>query len=202
MQKEDVGAVVNLLVKAFMHTAFYGYIAPNLAERAHFLQRMFHYRVSQGFGHNQTSLAIDRGEISGAATWVPPVLTETGFLQSGISMDEALMEVPAEIRARWFGFLKILTHSKDSCVRQPYWSLSPIAVSPEMQGKGIASQLLKMKFEETDTESVPCFLSTQDAANRDIYVRYGFQTKQEDKLDHSDIITYTMIRPAASLGKE
>jgi predicted GNAT family N-acyltransferase len=102
--------------------------------------------------------------------------------------------------ARWINFYETLLAGMKKSVQQPFWSLSPIVVLPEEQGKGVGSRLLRKKLEEIGT--LPCFLATQSTVNRDIYNRYGFRTTVENRLSEpsenwleGSIVSYTMIRP-------
>jgi predicted N-acetyltransferase YhbS len=205
MSASDVEAVVAVSVEAFRHSDFYGYIAPGEEERVKFLETMFRYRTVHGLGHNETDLAEREGggKIVGAATWTPPgePLKDEQIPPLVEGMKNLLSSHSPGVVARWVSFYVILLAGMKKSVQQPFWSLSPIVVLPEEQGKGTGSKLIRKKLEEIG--AFPCFLATQSAANRDIYNRYGFRTTAEDRLsEESDscprggIISYTMIRPA------
>ncbi|MDR1375894.1 MAG: GNAT family N-acetyltransferase [Synergistaceae bacterium] len=204
MSASDVDVVVAISVKAFRHSDFYAYIAPGEEERAKFLETMFRYRVVHGLEHCETDLAEQEndGKIIGAATWSPP---EEPLKDEQIpclieKMKALLSPYSRGVAARWIDFYEILLAGMEKSVRQPFWSLSPIVVLPEKQGKGVGSRLMRKKLKEIET--LPCFLATQSTVNRDIYNRYGFHTTVENRLGEpsencpeSCVVTYTMIRP-------
>ncbi|MDR1874876.1 MAG: GNAT family N-acetyltransferase [Synergistaceae bacterium] len=202
MEISDVEAVVVVGVEAFRQSSFYRYIAPDEKERVRFLETMFRQRVVRGLAQNKTDLAVrDDGKIIGAATWVPPgePMKDEHVPQLVRGIRHLLSGYSPGVVARWIGFYEILLTSMRKSVQQPFWSLSPVVVLPEEQGKGGGSRLIRKKLEEIG--SLPCFLATQSAANRDIYGRYGFRTTVEDRLGRDngregDIVSYAMVRPA------
>jgi GNAT superfamily N-acetyltransferase len=163
---------------------------------------MFRYRIVHGLEHNETDLAEREGggKIVAAATWAPPAepLKDEQVARLLEEMRDTLAPYSPGVAARWVGFYEKLLAALRKSVQQPFWSLSPIVVLPEEQGRGIGSRLIRKKLEEIG--ALPCFLSTQSTANRDIYIRYGFRTTVEDRLDdgrsESGIVSYTMIRPS------
>jgi ribosomal protein S18 acetylase RimI-like enzyme len=200
----DVEAVVAVSVRAFRHSDCYGYIAPDEEERGKFLETMFRYRTVHGLEHNETDLAEreNDGKIIGAATWSPPgePLKDEQIPRLIEGMRTLLSSYSSGIAARWVGFYEILLAGMKKSVQQPFWSLSPIVVLPEEQGKGTGSRLMRKKLKEIS--AFPCFLATQSAVNRDIYNRYGFRTTVEDRLGEGNencpeggVISYTMVRP-------
>ncbi|KAI1874833.1 uncharacterized protein JN550_002262 [Neoarthrinium moseri] len=64
---------------------------------------------------------------------------------------------------------------------EKHYYLSTLAVTPERQGRGIGSQLLKYCLEMSDKASLPCWLIAFPASYQ-IYLRFGFE-----KVDHRDI---------------
>jgi ribosomal protein S18 acetylase RimI-like enzyme len=195
MTEQDLDAVVEITVKGFAVTDFYRYIAPDEAQRFAFLNVMFHGRIRGALTHSDIDLAAENGDVLGAATWVPPQTAPVHqTLQA--SYNPAFDALPEDVRTRWQNFTQTLSEAREKSLQQPFWSLSPIVVSPKAQGKGIASLLIRKKLAEIDTAPLPCFLATQDPKNRDIYAHYGFAVTSEDRLGASEIISYTMVRPA------
>jgi GNAT superfamily N-acetyltransferase len=179
-----------LLEAAFFDRPFYRYIAPDPSERREFLARNFRLRLEHSLEAGEVDLAVVEGRIAGLAVWTftggPPPPEDR-------SLEEAFSVFSPGLRERFFGFLRTLTAARDQVIRQPYWSLAPIAVLPEKQGSGLASALIRKKLAEIDACPRPCFLGTQDAENLAVYGRYGFQKIREDSLAPG-MMHYTMIR--------
>jgi predicted GNAT family N-acyltransferase len=195
--RERLDEAVILLLSAFFDRPFYKYIAPDEAERREFLALNFRLRLEQGLETSEIDAAVgdDGGRIAGIAVWAPPVSAPPpDHSLEGHSLEEAFSVFSPGLQERFFRFLRILTTARDQAIAQPYWSLAPIAVLPEKQGRGVASALIRKKLAEIDAVSQPCFLGTQDEVNLAVYARYGFQRVREDPLS-PDLNHYTMIRP-------
>ncbi|MDR1147873.1 MAG: hypothetical protein LBK66_04515 [Spirochaetaceae bacterium] len=188
---EHIDEAVSLLVLAFHDRHFYRYIAPEKPERLEFLALNFRRRLEHGLGISEIDLAFHDHKIAGIAVWSPPGSVPP---PEDHSLEEAFSIFSPGLRKRFFDFLRILTAARDHAIRQPYWSLAPIAVLPEEQGKGLASTLVRKKLREIDASPAPCFLATQDAVNLNIYAHYDFQKVREDPVAPG-ILHYTMIRP-------
>lgn len=76
----------------------------------------------------------------------------------------------------------------------PYWHLSPVAVDPRHQRKGLARRLLTAMFARLDREGLPCFLETQSDDNVTIYEKYGFAVVGEGKIPETDVRHWAMLR--------
>lgn len=189
---EDLDETVALLSAAFWDRPFYHYLAPSQAERREFLALNFRLRLEHSIGISDIDLALLDRRIAGIAVWAPPARDPGPEDHS--AMEEAFSVFSPGLRERFFGFFRTLIAARDQAVSQPYWSLAPVAVLPEHQGRGIASALIRKKLAAIDASPAPCFLGTQDAPNLDIYARYGFQKVREDPLAPG-LIHYTMVRP-------
>jgi GNAT superfamily N-acetyltransferase len=187
---EQLDEALALLAAAFFDRPFYRYIAPDPLERREFFALNFRLRLEHGLETGEIDGAVQDGRIAGLAVWTPPAGAPP---PEDRAMEAVFAGFSPVLRERFFGFLRTLTAARDQVIRQPYWSLAPVAVLPEKQGSGIASVLIRKKLAEIDARFQPCFLGTQDAANLAIYGRYGFEKVREDALS-PDIIHYTMIR--------
>jgi ribosomal protein S18 acetylase RimI-like enzyme len=77
-------------------------------------------------------------------------------------------------------------------IKEPYWYIFIIAVSPEYQGKGYASILVKPKIESVNNKNETIYLETQNAKNIPIYQKYGFQIIHSEKMKGINITQYCM----------
>ena len=62
---------------------------------------------------------------------------------------------------------------------QPHWHLGPFAVSPEQQGRGIGSQLLRQVCEHIDQLKAAAYLETDKLENVHLYERFAFTVTAE-----------------------
>lgn len=75
-----------------------------------------------------------------------------------------------------------------------YWYLDVVVVSPEYQGKGFASKMIKPFLENANNLSEAVYLETQNLNNVPIYEKYGFKLLASQKFDNTGIIQYCMIK--------
>jgi GNAT superfamily N-acetyltransferase len=204
MDKDDLDDGIALFVQAFQNSPFYRYIAPDADERLAFLTVNFRQRLEHSFGVNDMDAVRIHGNLAAAAVWIPPAELEPAHqARPDPALEEALSAFSRGVRERFFAFLAILTGAREQVIRQPYWSLAPIAVAGAYRGRGIASTLIRKKLALIDgglgrTEGsgagLPCFIGTQDAVNLSIYARYGFELVRQEPIADPEIINYTMIR--------
>jgi ribosomal protein S18 acetylase RimI-like enzyme len=198
MLARDIDRVTALLVAAFQERPFYRYIAPDSDIRRAFLSASFRLRMEESLGACIVDIAEDAGKLTGVAVWVPPSrdLSAAPVRLPDAAMKAMMSAFPPDMRARFYNFLRTLAGAREKAVRPPFWSLAPIAVLPSEQGRGIASALIRRNLRDADAQRLPCFLATQDEANLAIYRRFGFEKVREDSLPLTDIVHYTMLRPA------
>lgn len=60
--------------------------------------------------------------------------------------------------------------------KEPHWHLGPVAVEPEMWGRGIASLMIRRFCEVIDGVGALSYLETDIPENVRLYKRFGFQT--------------------------
>ena len=70
-----------------------------------------------------------------------------------------------------------------------------LATIPEMQKRGIATNLMNTLFEYCDENHCGVYLETYDEKNSKYYQKLGFEEKEVVKLD-DDLILYAMYYPA------
>jgi GNAT superfamily N-acetyltransferase len=181
----------------FTHSTLYTWAAPDLEERIPFLQAMFRHRIHSWLeSPYEVELALtDDGKIAASATWEPPKSgAEEGKSGGTHSMDEVFAGRSPALVEKWSKFQPVI-ESQHHSISGPFWSLAPIVVAPEEQGKGIASLLIRKKLAGIDA-ALPCFLATQDRVNLLIYERFGFKKTAEIPIAEG-ITSYSMVREAA-----
>jgi GNAT superfamily N-acetyltransferase len=194
MEEGDSGEIVALMSGAFFHSALYTWTAPDEGERRRILNTMFHYRIRSWMeGAFQTELALEGSVLVGSATWIPPKCGEKPGKDQAVPPEEVLKGFSPGVAERWRQFQAVIV-AQERAFPQPCWAVAPIAVSPEAQGKGIGSQLLRRKLAEIDRAGLPCFLATQDRHNLGIYGRFGFRTIDAIPIAPGGPVSYRMIR--------
>ena len=78
--------------------------------------------------------------------------------------------------------------------KEPHWHLGPNGVLPEVQGQGIATQVLTRLCEQIDTDRIAAYLETDKPENVRLYERFGFKVTSETT-EPFGVRTYFMWRP-------
>ena len=66
--------------------------------------------------------------------------------------------------------------------KKPHWHLGPIGVLPELQRKGIGSQMLKRACHLIDQKQDSAYLEADRSENLALYERFGFSTQGEAEI--------------------
>jgi ribosomal protein S18 acetylase RimI-like enzyme len=76
-----------------------------------------------------------------------------------------------------------------------HYHLDPLVVEPEVQGKGIGSQLLTHYCQVVDEEGIAAYHETDSEANVRLYKRFGFEVKDtEEILGVTNYFMYRKVR--------
>ncbi len=188
----DARRAGEMMARAFDGDELYGALFPEPERRRAVLPPLMAFRVRYGTLYGEvyaTSPALE-----GVAVW--------------IRGDKSFMTLPRSIRAGGLAlYAKIgwaarrmqaveryvmALHRRHAPA--PYWHLSPVAVDPAHQRKGLARRLLAAMFARLDAEGVPCFLETQSPANVALYERYDFVVVAEGAIPETDVRHWAMLR--------
>lgn len=62
---------------------------------------------------------------------------------------------------------------------EAHWHLGPVAVLPEMQGKGVGTAMLEQFCQMAEGEKLSAYLETDKQQNVGFYEKFGFETREE-----------------------
>jgi hypothetical protein len=195
LKKEDFNEVLTVAESAFFEEKLYKWTVPNESERGAFIKGFFQFRLESGFGKRVMEVAIDNSKkIMGVAVWVPPVLEndKENVPQSKSPFMNFISKFNDDIQKRCFKFINTVEEA-EKIFDKPYWILAPVFVKREMQGKGVASFLIRSRLKLIDMKRLPCILVTQEENNIPIYAKYGFEVAVEVPIN-TKIKSYGMIR--------
>ena len=82
----------------------------------------------------------------------------------------------------------------DRLVPPQHWFLQAIGVSPQYQGKGYASKLLRPMLLRIDKEGLPCYLETLEEQNVRLYEHFGFKVIEESNVPNTNLTNWAMLR--------
>lgn len=109
------------------------------------------------------------------------IVTAWGPLRAGLTRALRFLRVDQEMRSR---------HPK-----YPHWYLWFLGVEPDLQGKGLGSELLRSLSARAETDRVPCYLETDKQSSVRLYEKHGYVVLSEDTLRAADVKLWFMRRP-------
>ena len=192
LSKSDIEPAVDLLTRAFWDDPLCVQFFPN-EERKKLLSIFFEFRLKLPFQDGEVYATSSR--LEGLAVW-----------QHSSTVEGTLWK---HLRAGGLGFYRKMGRTlinqmmkMDQFTSQrrkkyavtPYMHLSLVAVSPELQGQGHTSKLIRPMLERLDRLELPCYLEAQLEDNVSIYEHYGFEVLAKGNVPIADIPHWDMMR--------
>ena len=78
-------------------------------------------------------------------------------------------------------------------MKEPHYHFAWLGVEPELQKKGIGTELIHAMLNKFSIENMKCFLDTQDKQNIDYYKRFGFKLIHECQYPSVDVTYWGML---------
>ena len=185
---DDVSRLTSVLAAAFHEDPIFGWLMPDEATRQARLRRFFelelrHVALTRGCAWTSSAL-------SGAALCLPPgawrLPTRVLFAQ-GPSFARAFgVRLP-----RAAGLLSTIERRH---IREPHYYFAYVGVSPEAQGRGLGTALMRPTLDRCDEEGLPAYLEASSERNAALYERLGFELKDELRFAGSPPLRL-MLRP-------
>jgi len=185
------------IASAFMDDPSTHYALPNPARRANLHHIVAYYLRLDLL--NGGSIYTVSPECEGVACWHPPgtktswlTKLRAGFLRLPLYGGMHYIRYSCQ-EDRFYEQLK-LRHAPDK-----YVYLALLAVTPECQGLGHASKLIRHMLQYADSQNLPCYVETQNQKNVNMYSNYGFELKESTFYPPgSECEVYVMVRNRAA----
>jgi len=165
--QEDVPALCDALARSFWDDPIAAWSLPSDRRRPRQLERFYRERL-RTLLKEEMVFCDDRR--LGAALWAPH--------------DRYRAPMGEVARMRLFtrrspAFLVGVTRMEARHPEEPHYYLNILGVSPEAQGEGLGSELLRPMLERCDREGVPAYLESSKERNLAFYGRHGFRVTGE-----------------------
>jgi GNAT superfamily N-acetyltransferase len=79
-------------------------------------------------------------------------------------------------------------------IREPHYYFAYVGVSPEAQGQGLGTALMRPTLDRCDEEGLPAYLEASSERNAALYERLGFELTDELRFAGSPPLRL-MLRP-------
>lgn len=169
----DAGWVADLIAYAFHDLPPAVWLVPEPGERRRALAGQFRILVEHALLHGHVDVTADR---AGVAVWFRR-------LSPAFPPPEHYVPRLDVVCGRWTDRFLVLDDIFDHHhPTGPHHHLAFLAVQPERQRQGIGSTLLGHHHTRLDASGTPAYLEAPNPANRDYYLRHGYQVREPFRL--------------------
>lgn len=196
----QIESAAQMMSRAFMDDKLYAYLIPGAEDRIKILPTLFKFRLRYGLQNGEVYTTSSQVEgVAGVAVWIHSQndhMTRWKLLRAGglAFFRKAGKDVMERLGS--FGNYASAIHAR--IAPTPHWHLTPIAVDPQLQGKGYARLLIQSMLSRLDKEHMPCYLETHSEKNVAIYRKFGFEVVEQDLIPGTQITHWAMLRKNAS----
>jgi ribosomal protein S18 acetylase RimI-like enzyme len=187
--KEDIARVAAALAAAFDGDEPLRWFVPDTRRRYALLERYFHAQLPLFMANGEVWTS---DEVPCGAAWVAPARWPFGTR-------DQLRSTPTMVRVfgrRPLRALAGLRTIERGHPHEAHWYLDSIGVDPTAHGRGAGSALLAAMARRLDAEGSPAYLNAGSARSRDLYLRHGFEVREEFRLPFGGPPLWRMWRSA------
>ncbi|EME77404.1 uncharacterized protein MYCFIDRAFT_168834 [Pseudocercospora fijiensis CIRAD86] len=155
--------------------------------------RLGQHRAAAPNRHQFKAVDSASGKIVGLSAWNGPTSEEQLDTTT-----ERYPGIPEFVNLAQFDHLSAVfaeARKKVMGDRRDYWFLASMAVHPDHQGRGIASQLVLDGLKLVDADRAECYLESTPSGRR-VYEKAGFVVKDEIPQLDGTYALVVMVRPA------
>lgn len=175
---DQIRSAADLLARAFSTTSDYVHMFPDAKSRLPALRGFMRAPVRDAVAEGTCWAASDDNRLLGVAAWQAPGRYPWSWgrnLRAVPAIFSVLRHAPGSFR----DLTRFGSNIDHQFPRHPVWYLQVIGISPDAQGLGIGSRLLKPALDLADSQGVLCYLETSNEAAVPFYVRAGFSIDAE-----------------------
>ena len=191
----DILPAAGVLARAFYSDPFFTYALPEAARRERMLPWFYEKFLRYGLTYGQV---YTTPSLEGVAIWLGPekhTLAWLGIIQSG------LIRLPLKLRLSELQRSLRLSNYADrlhaAAVSAPHWYLCELGVEPSRQGRGVGRLLLQPVLARADSQSLCCYLETNNEQNLPFYQSNGFSVVNQGQAASDSPVTWAMLRKPA-----
>ncbi len=192
VQKTDLKKCAELMASAFSTDPSIRHLLGG-AEEGQNDWRYFHTVLKSVFG--KCVMLSNDSELNDMLVLFPPKLKAVPtipFILNGGAKLSALFEKGLLLRSmRYEANCKQM---KKQVISKNTWYCMCFVVSPELQGQGRGSSLIKSALDILDEHNISLYLETHKAVNVEIYRHFGFEVKSSAYIPKTEIIQYGMLK--------
>jgi len=185
---DDVEQLAEVSARAFERDPLTEWLVEDPSNTLQVERQMFlaEWRISK-----QYDLIFTDSDRQGVAVWKPPGASVT--IGNRIRQVWSLVG-SIKLSRRTLAKIRLFVDVEKAHPKEPHYYLSLLAVTPDMQGKGLGSALMQPILELCDREGIHAYLETETESNVGFYSRKGFTVRQEIITSDGKSKVWTMWR--------
>ncbi len=194
---DDIKKASEVYARAYSKITLYEKALEGIEDKSLVLKTFFEIAIRYGLKYGFAYAPSE--QLEGISIWIPyekADMTTWRLIRSGgFKNSLKLVKIGRDFLTSVKGLSQLDKDRAKNMVGKRYLDLMSLAVDPEYQRKGIASQLLNAMFERTDSCGYYTYVSA-DIDNVDFYKKLGFKVIKEItiKINDYDLLNYEMVR--------
>jgi ribosomal protein S18 acetylase RimI-like enzyme len=193
LKKKDITPAGKVLSQAFFDNPMFKFLFPDLNKRKKKLKYIFEFMVHYGVFHGE--VYANSKNLEGIAVWIPPEkVHQTTWSMIKCGIFRVIRKIGFNAAKRSIGLSNYIESIHMRLISFDHWYLSPIGVSPDLQGNGYGSILLRAMFDKINKQNLPIYLETDTEKNVKIYTHYGFKLLEEIKYPYANFKNWFMLK--------
>jgi len=197
LTNNDIKKAAEVYARAYSKITLYEKALEDTEDKSQVLKMFFEIPIRFGIKYGFPYAPSE--QLEGISIWIPyekADMTMWRMIRSGgFKSSFKLVKIGKTFLASLKGFSQLDKDRHKNMTGKKYLYLMSLAVDPEYQRKGIASNLLKAMFEKTDSCGYYTYVSA-DIDNVDFYKKHGFKVIKElnIKINNYDLPNWEMVR--------
>lgn len=184
----DLNVLKAVIARAFDDDPFVNWLVVQDARRA---RRIFDLMALELDMQMQKGEVYTSGDVQGAAIWSPPGKASISFVAQLRSVR------PLASSTSWKRLPSILStfHMlEQKHPKEAHYYLGVLGVDPDLQGRGLGTQLMRPVLDMCDRDHVPAYLESSKEKNVPLYERNGFKVTEVLQLPKDGPTLWLMFR--------
>jgi ribosomal protein S18 acetylase RimI-like enzyme len=197
LTNNDIRRATEVYARAYSKITLYEKALEGIEDKSLVLKTFFEVAIRYGIKYGYPYAPSE--QLEGISIWLPHKKADMStwrVIQSGgFKKSFKLVKIGRDFLTSVKGLRQLDKDRAKNMAGKRYLDLMTLAVDPEYQRKGIASNLLKAMFEKTDSYGYYTYVSA-DIDNVDFYKKHGFKVIKEIniKINEFDLPNYEMVR--------
>jgi len=186
---------ITLMVRAFYNDPAWIYVIPRSRQREKALTVLYHNYIAFRIGNRQVFGIGD--PLLGLAVWDFPGTDQSsaGGLVEMNPVKKIFTPGMGAFTRRLKQMMQAAETLKKPFVQGAHYYLETLAIAPEVQGRGLASKLVRPVLARADTQSCFVYLDTFNGSHLALYKHYGFIYLEQHALPQSGLQLWLLKRP-------